>query len=236
MTQLKSCLVLALALLVTAGTVNLAQEQEQEKRETQRIKITGVPDGGKLTLKEKDPALEQSEITEDEAPPQERPEGPGLPADLPGEAHLFLEQLVGPWEVKVRIQQGPDAEPLTGRGQMSREMMLGGRFLKTTYKGEFMGESFIGYGYDGYDNHKKKYVSVWIDNMSTAMHYSEGELDETGKILTQYGEFVDPESGKVKKAKSVFTIRSLSMHLLVGYEMNEGGEWVKTMEALFGKL
>jgi hypothetical protein len=233
MKQLKVSLAVALVALVAAGTIGLAQE----KQETPRIKITGKPEGSKVVLKQADAEEQQSELAEKEAIPRERPVRPAwLPLDMPGEAHKFFEQMVGAWEVKLKVYQAPDAEPLTGRGDMSRKMVLGGRFLMTTYKGEFVGETFLGFGYDGYDNHKKKYVSSWIDNNSTALYYSEGELDETGKILTQYGESVDPETGKLKKLKSELSIRSLSMHKLVSYEMNEEDEWVKTMEALFGKL
>jgi hypothetical protein len=157
-------------------------------------------------------------------------------AGMPGEAHEFLTKLLGRWEVKMRYTPAPGAEPMTGRGQAAREMVLGDRFIQTTYKGEFMGDSFLGMGYDGYDNLKKKYVGVWMDNMSTAINYFEGELDESGTTLTSYGEYVDPATGETKKTKMELTVPSLSMHSYVSYDMNDEGEWVKTMEVMFGKL
>jgi hypothetical protein len=91
-------------------------------------------------------------------------------------------------------------------------------------------------GFDGYDNLKKKYVTVWMDNTSTMIFHTEGDLDESGKVLTSYGEYVDALSGKTKKTKTELTIHSLSMQSYVSYDMNEEGEWVKTMEVIYGKL
>jgi hypothetical protein len=245
MKQLKAVLVIALAVLVAAGLPSLAQEskqseqEEKQKMETPRIKITGTPEHGKVTLTERKRSEgEAPQIAQKPKPPEELREAEAAMKELgmPGEAHAFLEKMLGRWEVKMRYTTAPGAEPMTGRGQASREMVLGGRFLKTTYKGEFMGESFIGMGYDGYDNLKKKYVGTWIDNMSTALNYFEGELDETGRVLTSYGEYVDAMTGKTKKTKMELTIPSLSMHSMVSYDMNDDGEWVKTMEVIFGKL
>jgi len=233
MKQLTTCLAIALVALLAAGTVSLAQETEKP-----RIKITGKPEGGNVKLIEHHPVEEVPEVAEKKSPSGEMSEieKAMMAAGTPGEAHQFLKEQVGSWEVKLRAHAGPDAEPMTGRGQARKEMILGDRFLHTTYKGEFMGESFIGMGYDGYDNLKKKYVGVWLDNMGTAIYYTAGELDESGKILTSYGEAVDPLSGKTKKTKSELIIRSLSMHSYFSYEMNDEGEWVKTMEVIFGKL
>jgi hypothetical protein len=232
MKQLQTCLVIALVALLAAGTVSLAQETDKP-----RIKITGKPEGGKVKVITQQPVEDAPEITKKSAPGEmDEVQKAMMAAGTPGEAHQFLKEQVGSWEVKLRAHAGPDAEPMTGRGQARKEMVLGDRFLHTTYKGEFMGESFIGMGYDGYDNLKKKYVGVWMDNMGTTIYYSEGELDESGKVLTSYGETVAPLSGKTKKTKSELTIRSLSMHSYLSYEMNDEGEWVKTMEVIFGKL
>jgi hypothetical protein len=159
-----------------------------------------------------------------------------MAAGMPGEAHKFLEQMLGSWEVKITYWPAPGAEPVVNKGEAKREMVFDGRFLHTAYKGEFMGEEFIGLGYDGYDNLKKKYVGIWMDSVSTGIYYTEGELDDSGKVLTSHGEYVDPMTGKPKKNKSELTIDSQSMHTYVSWEKGEGGEWVKTMEVVYGKM
>ena len=233
MKQLTTCLAVLLVALLAAGTVTLAQETEEP-----RIKITGKPEGGKVKVYTERPAEKAPEAAEKKAPPAEMSEQDAawMEAGTPGEAHEFLKQQLGSWEVKMRYTPAPGAEPMTGRGQARREMVLGGRFMHTTYKGEFMGDSFMGLGYDGYDNIKKKYVGVWMDSMSTMIYQFEGDLDESGKVLTSYGEYVDPLTGATKKNKIELTIHSLSMQSFVSYDLNEEGEWVKTMEIMYGKL
>ncbi len=41
-----------------------------------------------------------------------------------------------------------------------------------------MNQPFSGIGYTGYDNFNKKYVSFWIDNMSTGMSTMDGKIDK----------------------------------------------------------
>jgi hypothetical protein len=232
MKQLQTCMVIALVALLAAGTVSLAQETEKP-----RIKITGKPEGGKVKVITQQPVEDAPEIATKRAPGEMDPMMKAMTAaGMPGEAHEFLKQQVGSWEVKLRAHAGPDAEPMTGRGQARKEMVLGDRFLHTTYKGEFMGDSFMGIGYDGYDNIKKKYVGVWMDTMGTMIYHTEGDLDEGGTVLTSYGEYIDPVSGDTKKTKTEMTVLSLSMHSYVSFDMNAEGEWVKTMEVIYGKL
>ena len=47
------------------------------------------------------------------------------------------------------------------------------------------GQEFQGRGLDGYDLDKKKFVSVWVDSMSTAPTFFEGDYDAATKTLTQ---------------------------------------------------
>jgi hypothetical protein len=233
MKQLTTCLVVLMVLSLAAGTISLAQEEEKP-----RIKITGKPEGGKVRVIEKRSVEEAPEVAEKRVSTEEMSEQDAawMAAGAPGEAHEFLKKMLGSWEVKLRFTPAPGAEPMTGRGQARRGMVLGDRFIQTTFKGEFMGDSFIGMGFDGYDNLKKKYVTVWMDNTSTMIFHTEGDLDESGKVLTSYGEYVDALSGKTKKTKTELTIHSLSMQSYVSYDMNEEGEWVKTMEVIYGKL
>ena len=50
-----------------------------------------------------------------------------------------------------------------------------------------MGMHFEGRGITGFDNFKKKFLSVWMDSNNTAMYSAEGMLDQTGRVVTFYG-------------------------------------------------
>jgi len=62
-----------------------------------------------------------------------------------------------------------------------------------------MGMPMTGMGVTGYDNFDKKYVSFWIDNLSTAMYLSEGSIDPAGKVLSLYGKMDEPMTGEHDK-------------------------------------
>src|SRR5215208_885836 len=138
----------------------------------------------------------------------------------PGPAHKKLEPLVGEWEVESRFWfAGPDAPATETKGTSKCQWILGGRFLQEEFTGELMGKPFRGLGTTGYDNFKKKYVGTWIDNMGTAIMYSEGTADAEGKTFTLLAKMDDPMTGaKDKQIKSVVRILSPDKH---NFEMHD---------------
>ena len=50
-----------------------------------------------------------------------------------------------------------------------------------------MGQAFHGVGYTGFDNYKQKFNSVWIDNIGTVMHHTEGLRNQAGDVMTLWG-------------------------------------------------
>ena len=133
---------------------------------------------------------------------------------LPGEYHKKLEVLEGEWDVTTKIwMEGPDEEPNVSHATVVSRPVLGGRFIHSTMKGtmsfEYQGEVMEfpveGAGYVGYDNFKEKYVSVWMSTSDTAMYYTEGLVDPTGKIFTYYGRMDDWQSGQRAKPYKIET-------------------------------
>jgi len=62
-----------------------------------------------------------------------------------------------------------------------------------------MGSPFNGHFALGYDQQKKKYISSWIDSLSSSMMTSEGAYDESTKTLTLTGESPSCMDGSIKK-------------------------------------
>jgi hypothetical protein len=110
----------------------------------------------------------------------------------PGPEHQKLKELEGTWDATVRM--GPDESKGVARWKMD----LGGLWLASEFEGEFAGMKFKGKGFDGYDPVKKKYVSVWVDSMSTSPMLSEGTFDKEGKVLTMVGEGPGPDGKPTK--------------------------------------
>lgn len=158
-----------------------------------------------------------------------------LAAEQPNEHHAHLARLVGQWQARVRFYF-PGQEPVESRAIVVNEMSLDGRFLVGNYKGEFMRRPVLGMQIDGYDNSKQKHTGIWIDNLSTAVNYFEGDCSDDGNVITMISHGVDPASGKPKVTKSVTTINSTSNYTYQGWEKVGDGEFVKVMEAVYNKI
>ena len=113
----------------------------------------------------------------------------------PGEPPKVLAGLEGSWTTKTRSWMAPDTPPMESTGTCESKMLLGGRYLQQEYAGDMGGEAFRGINILGYDNHTKKYLSVWIDSMSTGIYFFEGTASGDGKTITQESRYDDPVRG-----------------------------------------
>ncbi len=148
---------------------------------------------------------------------------------LPGEYHDRFEFHAGKWDSTYTIwMEGPDKPPVISKTVVANTLIFGGRFLETRMRGttqiEFNGEKMEvpieGIGYRGYDNFKKKYVQVWVDNGGTGIYYSEGTADESGKVVTYFATTDDWQSGERDKPyKMVETIVDEDTVTLVMYDL-----------------
>jgi hypothetical protein len=121
-------------------------------------------------------------------------------AITPGEQHRYLEQFAGEWRTTTRIyMEGPGSEPTVSQGTATFRMIMDGRYLQQDYRGEMMGQPMHGMGLMGYDNTRKLFIGTWLDNMGTSMSHFKGGLDQTGRILTMYGDMDEPMSGEIGK-------------------------------------
>jgi hypothetical protein len=144
----------------------------------------------------------------------------------PGEHHRHLEKLVGNWTTATTFWAAPGAPPAESTGAAEHRMILGGRFLVTSYKGNFMDIPFEGTGTVAYDRYKEKYVETWVDNMGTMVMVSEGTCDGTGKERTVAAEFTDPMTGADVAFRSVYRIIDEDNYVLEMHSsLPEGGEF-----------
>jgi hypothetical protein len=113
----------------------------------------------------------------------------------PGAPHKMFANLEGTWTTMTRAWMEPDKPPMEGTGTCEQKMLLDGRYLQQKYTGEMMESPFTGINLIGYNNHTKKYVSTWIDSMSTGIYYFEGTASADGKTITQESSYDDPVRG-----------------------------------------
>ncbi|HEY4209068.1 MAG TPA: DUF1579 domain-containing protein [Puia sp.] len=152
----------------------------------------------------------------------------------PGEIHKMMAKSVGTWTADISMWMQPGAAPMTSTGEMKNEMILGGRYLKGTNTGNFMGQPFEGISTTGYDNAKKIFINSWIDNMGTGIMTLTGTWDATTNSITFTGTMVDPGSGKDVPIRQVLKMgdenhETMEMYANVGPD----GKEFKTMEIKF---
>ncbi len=118
-------------------------------------------------------------------------------AGTPGAGHEVLKPLAGNWTVTTRSWMKPgEKKPQLSTGSSTMTWVLDGRYLRHDFKGNFFGQPYEGLGYIGYDNVKKEYVSLWMDNFSTGLHQSSGQYDPATKTISETGSFSCPVTGE----------------------------------------
>jgi hypothetical protein len=174
------------------------------------------------------PALAQDKPKE--APAMSGAEEAMMKAATPGEQQKKLARMAGDWTFTNRAWMAPGQPPMESTGTMHAELLLGGRYVEHTWKGNFMGMPFEGRGTDGYDNVGKHYVSSWVDNMGTGIMYQTGTCDAGGNVCTYKGDVWDPMSGKKSSMKSVITWMDDNTFKNEMYGSGPGGKEAKMME------
>ena len=117
-------------------------------------------------------------------------------------------------------------------GSSEQKMLLGGRFLQQEFAGEMMGSPYNGIGFTGYDNHTQKYVSTWMDSMSTGIMVFEGTAGADGRTITQTARFEDPVRGPVQWRSVTKMVDDKTM-LFEMYITGKSGKEEKMMEITY---
>jgi len=147
----------------------------------------------------------------------------------PGEMHKMLEKGTGTWHTKVTMWNSPDSEPIVSEGTTVNEMIMGGRYQRSTHKANMMGMDMEGMTIVGFDNATKKFNSIWIDNLGTGMMFSTGAYnEETGKV-EMIGYMVDPMTGQEIAVKQNIERVDDNHHVFEMFMKDENGNEFKTM-------
>jgi hypothetical protein len=117
----------------------------------------------------------------------------------PGPEHAALAKNVGDWNVDCKFWMDPTQPPMETKGTCTDKAILGGRFIQSDFRSDMMGKPFTGMGLSGYDNFRKKYTQLWMDDMGTMMSTAEGTASPDGKVITFLGKMDDPMMGKKDK-------------------------------------
>ncbi len=150
----------------------------------------------------------------------------------PGPEHDILASEDGTWDEEIFFYAQPGAAPQKAHAVCVNEMILGGRFQRSTHVGNIMGMPLEGECISGYDDGRKIFFSTWIDNMGTDMMYSEGQYDTEKKRIEYIGKCTDPASGKIMGCKQYLIFRDANNMTIERYIASQGQEFM-SMEIRF---
>ena len=151
----------------------------------------------------------------------------------PNENHKELAKLAGEWTFTTKWWTKPGASPRESTGTSTFTVIFGGRFVQQKMQGNVMGRTYEAMGLHGYDNLKKKYVSMWVDNMHTSLITSEGRWDEAAKSITMYSDHMDPMTGSQKRARTVVRWVDDNTHIFEWHESGTDGKEFRSSEITY---
>ena len=155
----------------------------------------------------------------------------------PGENHKLLAGMAGDWTYTLKMWMDPTGKPQESKGTSTRKAIMGGRYFIAEHAGTFQmpgpdgkmqSMDFKGTAIEGYDNARKKFVSSWVDNMSTMILNSEGTYDPGAKTFT-YNAECEMMPGKLTKIREIIKIVDNDHHTFEWYDDSHGPE-ARTME------
>lgn len=114
------------------------------------------------------------------------------------ENHSYLKRFAGSWTAETTMWMAPGQPPTSGGGAIEGRLIMGGRFVALDFKGSMLGRPFEGFQLTGYDNMRKQYLTLWIDDTSTAFFELAGTRDAVKDVLDQTGDWADPVGGTTK--------------------------------------
>lgn len=146
----------------------------------------------------------------------------------PGSVHEMIAKSDGEWTEEVTMWMDATSEPMKMNSTCTNKMILGGRYQYSTHNGTMMGMPFEGISILAYDNAKKIFQNIWIDNMGTGIMNLSGPWDESTKSVTLTGTSVDPSTGKDVQIREVFKITGDNTQTVEMY-LNKDGKEFKNM-------
>lgn len=202
--------------------------------------VAACNDAGSKAEADAKPAEDSSTTKIAEAPAAEA----GAPVDsatmmknwqaymTPGEPHKMMAKMNGTWNGDITMWMSPGAPPTKNTGVAVYKTILNGLYQESVHKGNMMGQPFEGHSITAYDNHKKIFESIWVDNMGSGIMHLTGPWDEASKSITLTGKIVDPTTGKDCNVREVMKMTDDNTQVMEMYMTGPDGKEFKTMEII----
>jgi len=149
----------------------------------------------------------------------------------PGPHHEFLERFLGTWETETRFTMAGMEKMPPAPGTIECSWLIDGRWIQMQGSGTMFGMRLSTFEVMGYDNFKKSYVLSRVQNLDTAMHNAEGDVDPSGNVLLLYGTLDEYLTGEHDKmVKTIYRFVSNDEILLEVHDLPIGEKNTKVIE------
>jgi hypothetical protein len=159
-------------------------------------------------------------------------EDQNIPA--PTREHERLKEYVGRWRVECTYFQNPNHPPIEVSATETVEM-LGEFWALSRFVAEMDGFTLEGTSTLGFDPHRKKWVSTWIDNSSPALFQFEGEIGGSPNTRELTGSGPSPFSGEEARFRSVETVLDSGERRFEMYITLETGDEMQMFTYLYSR-
>lgn len=148
-----------------------------------------------------------------------------------GTGHRKLKTIKKQYELKIKYWRRAGAEPLESKGRSDTDRILGARFMTQTIDARWNDQTFEGFAIVGYDNPTDEYVLSWQSTLHTDIFVARGKSASKGKVITFFGDYRDPISGKISKIKvTMKVVNKKGETLITVYDVTSSESGFKFLE------
>ena len=151
--------------------------------------------------------------------------------EKPSENHLWLQQLIGEWDMEGEASMGPDTDSVKSTGS-EKVRALGDLWILGEGEGDMGGPAQMLLTL-GYDIKKGKFVGSWIGSMMSGIWVYEGELDSERKVLTLSTEGPAMSGEGRAPYRDIITLVDSDHRLLESKTQDASGAWNKFMSVTY---
>jgi len=152
----------------------------------------------------------------------------------PGPMHKLLASLNGEWQGDVTFWPAPGAPPIKSTSSVVNKMLYGGLYQEGIHKNTINGKPYETKLIWGYDNLKKKFFILAIDNMGSGFGHLEGTYDTTSKVFNFVLRKTDPVTGKDNLYREVRKIVTPDRQEMKMYQIDKKtGKEYQSLEIIY---
>jgi len=149
----------------------------------------------------------------------------------PGPAHERLQELLGSYDVTMRMWMAPGQPAIESKGSDEITWFAQGKWLQSNWSMDMMGQATKGLSILGYDNFKERYVWTKVDSMQTTIQNASGHFDQSGDNLILWGTIDEPMTPEQdKQVKYVYRGFGQDKFALEVHDMMIGETNTKVLE------